>query len=203
MQRVGGGGAGTMGAGIAEVAARSGARVLLIDTDPAQVERGLATVRASLGRAVERGKLHRAAADAAIARVEPTPTLYAFSECELVIEAVAEQLDVKRDVFRALDAACPPPALLASNTSSLPVAEMAATTAHPERVIGLHFFNPAPIMQLVEVVHPPRAADDAVERARAAMQAWGKQPILVADTPGFVVNRVARPFYLESLRLVG
>src|SRR5439155_11287499 len=81
--------------------------------------------------------------------------------------------------------------------------EMAAATAHPERVIGLHFFNPAPILQLVEVVYPPRAADEAVERARAAMQAWGKQPILVADTPGFVVNRVARPFYLESLRLVG
>jgi 3-hydroxybutyryl-CoA dehydrogenase len=203
MEVVGIVGAGTMGAGIAEVAARSGARVNLYDVEQAAIDRGITTVRQSLARAVERNKVGADEAQAALERIRPVLDLSRLAECDVVVEAVPERADLKQRVFQTLGAACSETALLASNTSSLSITEISSGVPNPERVVGLHFFNPVPVMQLVEVVRGQVTSDDAVERATRVAQQLGKRAVLARDTPGFIVNRVARPFYLEGLRLVG
>lgn len=198
-------GAGAMGTGIAQVALARGHRVLLTDAHPPAVTRACESLRAALERDAEKGRLSRDDAAAAIGRlsgVAPTEGLGAFAECGLVIEAIVEQLEVKRGTFRALEQVVAPHAVLATNTSSLSVASIAGACEHPERVLGLHFFNPAPAMPLVEVVGAVRTAPDVVTAARALVDGWGKITVLAADTPGFIVNRVARPFYGESLRIL-
>lgn len=202
IQRVGVCGAGTMGAGIAQVCALAGFRVMLYDAIPEALPRALERIRRDLERAVERGRLGRDAQEQALARIVPTEVLEALGPCELVIEAAPEDLHLKQDLFRRLGEVCPA-SLLATNTSSLSVAEIAAATPRPDRVAGLHFFNPAPAMPLVEVVRAPRTAPEAVERLVAFARDLGKTPIVVRDRPGFVVNRVNRPFYGEALRMVG
>jgi 3-hydroxybutyryl-CoA dehydrogenase len=184
-------GAGTMGAGIAFVAARGGYIVDLIEPDPATRERALASIRSSAERAKDAE---------AFGRVRVHDSVPKTSDARIAIEAVSERFDVKRDVFTALAAAIPSDALLATNTSSLSVAELADVVPHPERVLGLHFFNPPAAMKLVEVVHAPTTSDDAIERAFAFVERIGKTAALAADTPGFIVNRVARPYYLQSMR---
>jgi 3-hydroxybutyryl-CoA dehydrogenase len=195
-------GAGTMGAGIAQLAATAGARTLLHDPVPEALERGAESIRKRLERAAERGRMDRSEATAAAERLEPVADIAALAPCGLVIEAGPERLELKREIFGALADAVAPGALLATNTSSLSVTAIAAGVAHPERVVGMHFFNPAPIMKLVEVVAGEASSTDAVQRARAAGEAMGRHPIEAADVAGFLVNRCNRPFGLEALRLV-
>ncbi len=196
-------GAGTMGAGIAEVAARARAQVRLYDVDQAALARGQEAIAASLARAVERLKLSREEAEATRARISPTLDLRDLADCDVVIEAVPEDLEQKRRVFATLGEICRPDALLASNTSSLSITELAQGIPVPSRVLGLHFFNPAPIMRLVEVVRGELTSDETLRRGEDVARRFGKQPVVVWDSPGFIVNRVARPFYLEAFRLVG
>ena len=196
-------GAGTMGAGIAQVALARGRRVRLFDVAEAGLAKARAGIDQGLGKLVEKGKLGSEEREAALARLLPTTRLEDLADAEVVIEAVPEDLALKRDLLARLEAICAPTALLATNTSSLPVTAIAGGLARPDRVVGLHFFNPAPLMALVEVIRGEATSDAASARAFKLAEDLGKTPILAADTPGFVVNRVARPYYGEALRLVG
>jgi len=203
VERVGVLGAGTMGAGIAQVAAEAGLRVLVHDPIPGAVQRASERIAQFLTRKVEKGQLAAADRDAAMARITPAGSIQELAAAELVIEAIPEDLELKREVFRLLDAAAPDTAILATNTSSLSIARIASATTHPERVVGMHFFNPVPLMKLVEVVAGPLTDPSVTESVAALARRLGKTPVIAADTPGFIVNRVARPFYLEALRIVG
>ena len=199
-------GAGAMGAGIAQVAALHGHDVLLADAQPASIDRARAGHVRSLSREVEKGRLTRDAADATLARFTyanngSETALAAFATCGLVIEAIVEQLAPKQALLRALEQVVAPSAILASNTSSLSIAALGGACTNPERVLGVHFFNPAPVMPLVEIVPSIVTAADVTERARDLVNSWHKTTVLAADTPGFLVNRVARPFYGEALRI--
>jgi len=200
--RVGVVGAGTMGAGIAQVAAASGCAVSLYDVSVASAERGRARIAESLERQVARGRLTAEERDAALGRLTVVTDLAALADATLVIEAATEQLTLKRELFAALEGVCAPTAILASNTSSLSIGEIARDLAHPERVVGLHFFNPAPAQELVEVIGGARTAPETITRAANFARQLGKTPVRALDTPGFIVNRVARPFGGEALRLV-
>src|SRR3954447_6590157 len=191
-----------MGAGIAQLAAAAGARTLLYDPVPDALERGLQGIRRRLERAAERGRMDASEATAAAERLEAVDDLSALAACGLLIEAGPERLELKREIFAALADAVALDALLATNTSSLSVTAIAANVPRPERVVGMHFFNPAPIMKLVEVVAGETSSEEAVQRARAAGEAMGKHAIEAADVAGFLVNRCNRPFGLEALRLV-
>ncbi|MGB2712091.1 MAG: 3-hydroxyacyl-CoA dehydrogenase NAD-binding domain-containing protein, partial [Conexibacter sp.] len=195
-------GAGTMGGGIAQLACLAGARTLLHDPDPAALERGAAALRANLEKGAERGRWSADEAVAAAACLEPAHTLEALAPCALVIEAAPESLELKRQVFARLSEIVAPDCVLATNTSSIPVTAIAAAATHPERVVGMHFFNPAPLMRLLEVVAGEQSGEAALALARVAGDAMGKVVIDAADGPGFLVNRVNRPFSLEALRLV-
>jgi 3-hydroxybutyryl-CoA dehydrogenase len=195
-------GAGTMGAGIAQLAATAGARTLLHDPVPEALEKGIQGIRRRLDRAVERGRMDAQEAAAAAERLHPAGNLAELAPCGLVIEAAPERLELKRELFAGLADHVAPDAILASNTSSLSVTAIAAGVPHPERVVGMHFFNPPPVMRLVEVVAGEATAPQAIQRARAAGEAMGRHPIEAADGPGFLVNRCNRPFGLEALRLV-
>ncbi len=196
-------GAGTMGAGIAQVCAQSGRAVILYDIRPEFVERGLGTIGTGLQRRVDKGRMDAATRDAVLARITPTTDRAALAPATVVIEAAPEDLALKQELFAALDTICGPEAILASNTSSLPITALAAATAHPGRVAGMHFFNPAPVMGLVEVVAGQETVPATATAIVALARACGKTPVQVRDTPGFIVNRVARPFYAEALRLLG
>jgi 3-hydroxybutyryl-CoA dehydrogenase len=200
-------GAGTMGAGIAQLALEAGHEVVLHDIDEAAIERGRARVREGLARRAVRLELDADTVDDwvsdRLAGLRDGHSLDAVAaEAELVIEAALEDLELKRTIFAALDAATQPNVLLATNTSALSVAAIAQRTRHPERILGLHFFNPAPVMPLVEVVVPPAASPSVAERAVRLMESWGKTPVRCADTPGFIVNRVNRPFTIAALRML-
>lgn len=194
-------GAGTMGTGIAQVAAQAGHPVLMFDTRPGAVEAALKGLHATLEKLVAKGKFTRAEADALLGRIRPAAALGDLSSCGLTIEAIVENLDIKKKLFTQLEEILGADAILASNTSSLAITAIAAACEHPERVIGLHFFNPAPVMPLVEVVPGLLTAPGLSERCAGLMRAWGKEPVTCKDTPGFIVNRVARPFYGESIRI--
>lgn len=196
-------GAGTMGSGIAYAAAAAGYDVLLHDVSDAFIARGLGHVARFLNTGVDRGKIAREAADALQARVGPAPDLASLAPCGLVVEAIVEDLVAKRELFSRLESILSTDAILASNTSSLPITAIAAPLARPERVVGMHFFNPAHIMKLVEVIQGYRTAEDVLEKAVEISKAMGKTPVLAKDTPGFIVNRLARNFYGEALRIVG
>jgi 3-hydroxybutyryl-CoA dehydrogenase len=195
-------GAGTMGAGIAQLACQAGARTLLHDPFPEALARGAEAVRAGLDKAVARGRMTQGESDAAAARLEAVETLEALEPCELVVEAAPETRAVKAELFERLSGIVADTCVLATNTSSLPVTGLAAAATHPERVVGMHFFNPAPAMRLVEVIAGEQSGEAAIELARAAGEAMGKRVIFAADGPGFLVNRCGRPFGMEALRLV-
>ena len=200
-------GAGAMGAGIAQVAAVHGHPVVLVDTSAEQLERARRGVAKALGREVEKGRMGppaAAAVQAGIRFVEggASGAMTEFAECGMVVEAIVERLDVKRDAFARCEAAVSPACVLATNTSSLSVSSIAAACARPERVLGVHFFNPAPVLPLVEIVPGIGSAPEVVARARALVDAWGKTTVVAADTPGFIVNRIARPYYGEAWRLL-
>jgi 3-hydroxybutyryl-CoA dehydrogenase len=196
-------GAGTMGGGIAQVAAQCGHPVILYDVTHEHAERGLDKIRTAFARLVEKHKMDQAQAGAILARITPTAGLNALSATAFVVEAAPEDLALKRDLFAQLDALCPPGAILASNTSSLSIAALAGATRRPDRVAGLHFFNPPALMALVEVVRADGTSDATLSALVDLARRWGKTPVVARDTPGFIVNRVARPFYLEALRLLG
>jgi 3-hydroxybutyryl-CoA dehydrogenase len=200
-------GAGVMGAGIAQVALEAGWEVVIHDVDDVAVERATARVREGLARRAARLDLDadsiEAWVDGRVAGLRHAHILDGLAtEATLIVEAALEDLELKRAIFRALDAEATPDVLLGTNTSALSVTAIAEATGRPERVIGLHFFNPVPLMALVEVVPGARTATSAVERASAIVRAWGKTPVLSADRPGFIVNRVNRPFTIEALRIL-
>ncbi len=193
-------GAGTMGIGIAQVAAQAGHRVFLYDIAAEAGQKALAALRSRLMKRVEAGKADAAATDALLARIAPAAALPDLAGCGLVIEAVAERLEIKQSLFRDLEAICSADTLFASNTSSLSITAIASALQHPQRMAGLHFFNPAPLMKLVEIVRGLETSADVLTALQALARRWGKQPVLCRSTPGFIVNRVARPFYAETLR---
>ncbi|GAA2486919.1 3-hydroxyacyl-CoA dehydrogenase NAD-binding domain-containing protein [Terrabacter carboxydivorans] len=195
-------GAGAMGAGIAQVAATAGHAVTLVDAAPGAAATAVERIGAALSRLVGKGRLSSDDAAAVLARITPAETLDELPNCGLVIEAVPEDLELKRRIFGELADRQPSTTVLATNTSSIDIDDISAEVADPERVLGLHFFNPPPVMELVEVVHGERTADAYVEHALALMKAWGKTPVRCSSTPGFIVNRVARPFYGEAQRIV-
>jgi 3-hydroxybutyryl-CoA dehydrogenase len=196
-------GAGTMGVGIAQLAAQAGARTLLYDAVAEALDRGLSRLQATLDRLEERGKLPPGQAGEIFGRIEPARSLRDLAPCGLVIEAAPERLELKLELFGELAHAVSPDCVLATNTSSLSVTEIAAGTPGPERVVGMHFFNPAPVMRLVEIVAGAASGEAALEVARAVGEAMGKRVIDAADVAGFLVNRCARPYSLISLRLLG
>ena len=195
-------GAGTMGAGIAESSALAGLSVVMVDVREEALDLGRHTIEKDLDRRVRKGRLSEEERRASIGRVSATTSLESCADSPVVIEAVVEDMAVKTRVFGDLEGVVASEAVLATNTSSLSVAGIAAATEHPERVVGMHFFNPVPAMRLVEVVTGPSTDPSAVSQVEEMAERLGKTPIRVSDTPGFVVNRVARPFYLEALRLV-
>jgi 3-hydroxybutyryl-CoA dehydrogenase len=201
--RIGVLGAGTMGAGIAQVAAEAGLDVALLDPVAGAYDRARDRIGGFLERKVAKGQLHAGLADAALARITECGSVADLAATGFVVEAIPEDLDLKRDAFRRLDAAATPGTVLATNTSSLSVAEIALAASRPERVVGMHFFNPVPLMALVEVIAAPRTDAAVVSRTAALAERLGKTAVEAADTPGFIVNRVARPFYLEALRILG
>ena len=195
-------GAGTMGAGIAESAALAGLSTIIVDTQDDALARGLETIRKDLERRIRKNRMPEDERDEALGLLSTATSLEACADASFVVEAVVEDFGVKQKVFSDLDDITRDDAVLATNTSSLPVAGIAAATERPERVVGMHFFNPVPAMRLVEVVTAPSTDPSVVRRTEEAAERLGKTPIRVSDTPGFIVNRVARPFYLEALRLV-
>lgn len=199
-------GAGAMGSGIAQVAARAGHRVVLADARPDATSKAEEDVRESLDRLVEKGKLSRDARDATLARIsfvrQPLGDLHVYRDCRLVIEAIVEELAAKQVLFAKLAACVAGDTILATNTSSLSVASIASAAVHPERVIGIHFFNPAPALPLVEIIPWLGTNPEVTAEAAHLAESWKKIPVVASDTPGFIVNRIARPFYGEALRLL-
>jgi 3-hydroxybutyryl-CoA dehydrogenase len=193
-------GGGTMGAGIAQVAAQAGHSVKLYDIQPDAARRAIDGIATALSARVAKGKMTEADKNAALARLTATADLSELAEARLVIEAAAEKIDVKQAIFRDLAAICSPEAIFASNTSSLSITAIASGIPQPERVAGLHFFNPAPVMKLVEVVSGLETSPEVLGSLTRLALRWGKQPVRCHSTPGFIVNRVARPFYAEAWR---
>ncbi|HYI71940.1 MAG TPA: 3-hydroxyacyl-CoA dehydrogenase PaaH [Skermanella sp.] len=195
-------GAGTMGSGIASVAAAAGHPVLLYDADPAALERGIALIAGNLDRLVERRKIDAAERDSRLKRIKAVSRPGDLAPAKLVIEAIVEDLDIKAALLGEVESAVGADAIVATNTSSLSVTALAARLRRPDRVVGMHFFNPAPVLPLVEVVSGHVTGRDVADTIFATAKAWGKIPVHCRSTPGFIVNRVARPYYGEALRLV-
>ena len=196
-------GAGTMGRGIAQAFAQAGYATTLYDVDPDAAHRGLEAIEATLEKGIARGKVEPAEKERALARLRVETDLgEAVIDADLAIEAIPEILEAKREMFAELDARSPETAILASNTSSLSIGALADATARPERVAGLHFFNPVHVMKLVEIVAPDAAAPEVVDTLRAAVESLGKRPIVVRDVPGFATSRLGVTLGLEAIRMV-
>jgi 3-hydroxybutyryl-CoA dehydrogenase len=197
--RVGVVGAGTMGSGIAQLFAMAGRDVVMRDLAEAALDRGMATISRSLQRLASKGKLAGRAQDDAIGRIKPTTDLQALSDCDIVVEAVLENFDVKAALIRELDSVCRPDAILATNTSSISVTRIAAVSIHPDRVVGMHFFNPVPMMQLVEIVRAMQTSDATCAAVVTLAESLGKSARVSKDSYGFVVNRVLIPMINEAI----
>jgi 3-hydroxybutyryl-CoA dehydrogenase len=193
-------GCGLMGSGIAEVAARCGYAALVHEVSQDLLTRGLGRIKSSLSRGVERGKISQAQADEAGARIKGTLSLDDFAACDFVVEAILENMAEKKKVFAALDAVCPPHTILSSNTSSLSITEIAAATKRADKVLGMHFFNPAPIMPLLEMVRPLQVSDETFAIARRFGESLGKTVVVAKDNPGFIVNLLLIPYLLDAVR---
>ena len=198
IQTIGVVGAGTMGSGIAHVFARAGFCVLLCDVEQRVLDRALQQIRANLGREAVKGKLAEAEIELALARIEPTLDREALSSAELVVEAASERFDLKAELFASLDRILPEGAILATNTSSISITKLAAQTRRPQQVIGMHFFNPVPVMALVEIVRGMATSDETFATVHALARRLGKSPVEVNDAPGFVSNRVLMPLINEA-----
>ena len=200
IRRVGVAGCGLMGRGIAEVCARSGYATVVREVDQGLLEKGLEAIGRSLDKSVEKGRIDPASAAEARDRIEGTLDTADLASCDLVIEAIVENLDAKRELFAALDAEAPEQTLFASNTSSLTLTQLAATTRRGDRFLGLHFFNPVPAMRLVEVVKSLLTSEQTVARGRAFVESMGKTPVSCRDNSGFIVNRLLVPYLLDAIR---
>jgi 3-hydroxybutyryl-CoA dehydrogenase len=202
IRKVGVVGLGTMGAGIAQISVQSGHQTVGREVSLDLAERGRETIDRYLTRGAEKGRLTQQERDAALGRLSLTTELDDLADCDLVIEAIVEELEPKRELFAALDRIVAEDAVLATNTSALSVSEIAAATERPERVVGMHFFNPAPVLPLVEIVRGERSGDAAVEAAFAWAEGAGKQPVRCNDTPGFIVNRILIPLLNDCVRVL-
>jgi len=201
-QRIGVIGAGTMGNGIAHVFARGGFNVLLCDVEQRFLDRGMQTIAKNLDREVGKNKITTSDKDATLARIQPVTTRDLVASCEFVVEAATEKFDIKTDIFRDLDRLCPADVILASNTSSISITKLAAQTKRPEKVIGMHFFNPVPVMKLVEVIRGLATSQQTYEVVRDLSLKLEKTPVEVNDAPGFVSNRVLMPLLNEAMYAV-
>ena len=202
MTSVGVVGCGLMGSGIAQVVAQAGLETTVVEADQTLLDRGVATIRRSLDGLVEKGRLEAAGRDAAWRRLRGSLRLEDLGDADLVIEAITENVALKQETFRRLDRICPSHTLLATNTSSCTVTELAAATKRPAQVLGLHFFNPAPVMKLVEVVRTILTSDATFKTAWSFVQTIGKTPVAAQDTTGFIVNRLLVPYLLEAIRVL-
>jgi 3-hydroxybutyryl-CoA dehydrogenase len=201
IKKVGVVGCGSMGAGIAQLCAQSGYQVVVSEINDEFLKKGLASIDKTLARSVEKGKLAQPDKDAIMGRLKGTTSTKDFAGCDLVIEAAIENLDLKKKIFADLDGVCPPNAILATNTSCLSIIEMAVMTKRPDKVLGLHFFNPAPVMKLLEIVKTIATSDETIEVSRKFGESLGKTTVIAQDAPGFIVNRVWIPFLLHAIRL--
>jgi 3-hydroxybutyryl-CoA dehydrogenase len=201
IRKVGVVGCGLMGSGIAEVAARAGFETVVVEVSDDFLQKGLGRIRGSLKGAAEKKKVDPAEADAALARIRGSTKREDLAGCDIVIEAIIESMDAKKELFAALDKILAPGAIIASNTSSLSVTEMAAATKRPDRVLGLHFFNPVPVMKLLEIVRAFQTSDETLAIARAFGEKLGKATIVAKDTPGFIVNMLLVPYLLGAIRM--
>ncbi|MCH2084930.1 MAG: 3-hydroxyacyl-CoA dehydrogenase NAD-binding domain-containing protein [Saprospiraceae bacterium] len=194
-------GSGSMGTGIAQVAATAGHEVLLCDNNPEALKRAKAYLEKIMNRLVEKGRVSRSDGEAILSRIQYVDSVYAYNDTGLVIEAIVENLDIKKAVFEQLEDIVSSDCILASNTSSLSIASIASACKKPERVLGIHFFNPAPLMKLVEVIPAIQTDVSYLTKVTKLIDTWNKEVVVAKDTPGFIVNRVARPFYGEALRI--
>jgi 3-hydroxyacyl-CoA dehydrogenase len=203
IQTVGVVGSGTMGSGIAQTCVQHGFRVLLYDLNDAIVQKAFTQIKKRLNRLVEKGKMEEQTFQESISRIETCTELSLMKACDLVIEAVPEKINIKKEIFQALDEHCPEQTILTTNTSSFSVTEIASVTKTGERVAGLHFFNPVPLMPLVEIVRGVKTSEDTLKKLAQFVSSLHKDPVVCEDTPGFIVNRIARPFYNEALKIAG
>jgi 3-hydroxybutyryl-CoA dehydrogenase len=202
IKKVGIVGCGLMGSGIAELSARAGYGTVVSEANDELLKRGLTAINSSLSRGVERQKITEADKTAALGRIQGTTKLEDFKDCDLVIEAIIEDIEIKKKVFAQLDGICPRSSILATNTSCLSIIEMAMATQRPEQVLGIHFFNPAPVMRLAELVKTIATSEETIQTARTFAESLGKTPILATDAPGFVVNRLLIPYMLDAVRVL-
>jgi 3-hydroxybutyryl-CoA dehydrogenase len=196
-------GCGQMGSGIAEVAAKSGFLVTVREINQELLTRGLDRIKKSMSRAVSRGKLSEEDMEAALGRITGTTEMTDLADCDMVIEAAIENMNLKKEIFQELDDLCRPEAILATNTSSLSVTEIAAVTDRADRVMGVHFFNPVPVMKLVELVSTILTSPTTVATVRGVVEKMGKTPVMANDTPGFIVNRLLVPYIIDAIRAAG
>ena len=194
-------GAGTMGAGIAQVAAQNGHQVVLVDLGQEVLDRAKAGLKKVLDRLIEKDKMDQNGADEVAGRIHYSTQISSFEGCGLVIEAIVENLKVKHDVFSAIEKVVDENCIIATNTSSLSIASIGSALKNANRVVGIHFFNPAPLMPLVEIIPAVQTSDETLSKSVELIKGWGKVTVICKDTPGFIVNRVARPFYGEALRI--
>jgi 3-hydroxybutyryl-CoA dehydrogenase len=201
IKKVGVVGCGSMGAGITQLCAQSGYQVVVSEINDELLKKGLAFIEKTLARSVDKGKLSHEDKDAITSRIKGTTSTKDFADCDLMIEAAIENLDLKKKIFAELDGICPPQTILATNTSCLSIIDMAVVTKRPEKVLGLHFFNPAPIMKLLEIVKTIATSDEVVETSRKFGESLGKTNVIAQDAPGFIVNRLWLPFLLHCIKL--
>lgn len=201
IKKVGVVGCGQMGGGIAQVCAQSGYETVVSEVNDELLAKGMDAIKSSLATAVKREKISEADKDATLSRLKGTTKLEDFGDCQLVIEAIIENMELKKKVFASLDGICPEHAILASNTSCLSIIDLAMATKRPDRVLGMHFFNPVPIMRLLELVTSIVTSEDTLETARSLGDSVGKTVIVAKDMPGFVVNRLLVPYLLDSMRI--
>ena len=199
IKKVGVVGAGTMGSGIAQVVASNGREVVLVDVFEGALEKGVKAIEKSLGRLVKKESISEEESGAIVSRITATPDFDELGDVDLIIEAVFEDMNVKKDIYKRLDEIAGEDVVLATNTSSLPIVEIAVSTNRPEKVVGMHFFNPAPIMKLVEIIKSLTTSDETVQFAYDFAQALGKEPVKTKDTPGFIVNRILVPMLNEAV----
>lgn len=201
IKKVGVVGCGLMGGGIAQVAAQSGYEVVVSEVNDELLKAGLERIKSNLSRSVAKGKMTEDEMNQVLGRIKGTLAIESFKDCDIVIEAVIENMAEKRKLYAELDRVCPPHTILASNTSSLTVIEMAAATKRQDRFVGLHFFNPVPMMQLAEVVRTIATSDATIETTKKFAQSLGKTAVIAKDTPGFIVNRLLVPYLLDAIRV--
>jgi 3-hydroxybutyryl-CoA dehydrogenase len=201
IKKVGVVGCGSMGSGIAQLCAQSGYQVVVSEINDEFLKKGLASIDKTLARSVEKGRISQQDKDAALGRIKGTTNTKDFSDCDLVIEVAIENLELKKKIFAELDGICPKHAILATNTSCLSIIDMAMMTKRPDKVLGLHFFNPAPVMKLLEMVRTIVTSDATIEVSQKFGQSLGKTTVIAQDAPGFIVNRLWIPFLLHAIRL--